>query len=56
VVRDVVLTRDEAEGLMSNLLVSESAPTGQTRLSDWLDQNADSVGTTYASELKRHYR
>ncbi len=55
-VNDVVLTRDEVEGLMSNLLVSESPPTGQTRLSDWLGQNAGSVGTKYASELSRHYR
>jgi len=55
-VRDVVLTRDEVDGLMSNLLVSESPPTGQTRLSDWLGQNADSVGARYASELNRHYR
>jgi NADH dehydrogenase len=54
--RDVLLTRDEVEGLMSNLLVSESPPTGQTRLSDWLAQNADSVGARYASELNRHYR
>lgn len=43
-VSDVVLTRDEVEGLMSNLLVSESPPTGQTRLSDWLSKNADSLG------------
>lgn len=56
IVRDVVLTRDEVEGLMSNLLVSESPPTGQTRLSDWLGQNANSVGARYASELDRHYR
>ncbi len=55
-VNDVVLTRDEVEGLISNLLVSESAPTGQMRLSDWLGRNADSVGTRYASELKQHYR
>jgi uncharacterized protein YbjT (DUF2867 family) len=54
--RDVVLTGDEAEGLMSNLLVSEGPPTGQARLSDWLAQNADSVGARYASELNRHYR
>jgi NADH dehydrogenase len=54
-VNDVVLTRDEVQGLMSNLLVSESPPTGQTRLSDWLEQNAGSVGTRYASELRRHY-
>jgi uncharacterized protein YbjT (DUF2867 family) len=54
--RDVVLTRDEAEGLMSNLLVSEGPPTGQARLGDWLAQNVDSVGARYASELNRHYR
>ncbi|MFQ5796672.1 MAG: SDR family oxidoreductase [Candidatus Bipolaricaulia bacterium] len=56
IVNDVVLTRDELEGLMAGLLVSGTAPTGQTRLSDWLDQNADSVGVRYASELNRHYR
>ena len=55
-VNDVVLTRDEVEGLMSNLLVSESPPTGQKRLSDWLNENVDSVGTRYASEISRHYK
>lgn len=54
-VSDVVLTRDEVEGLMLNLLVAESPPTGQTRLSDWLNKNADSLGAKYASELSRHY-
>lgn len=56
VVSDVALTRDELEGLMSNLLVSDSPAMGQTRLSDWLAHNADTVGTKYASELNRHYR
>lgn len=55
-VNDVVLTRGELDGLMTNLLVSQGAPTGQTRFSEWLDQNAGSVGTRYASELSRHYR
>jgi NADH dehydrogenase len=55
-VRDVVINKDEVEGLMSNLLVSEGPTTGQTRLSEWLEQNADSVGAKYASGLKRHYR
>ncbi|MEW6232235.1 MAG: epimerase, partial [Chloroflexota bacterium] len=55
-VNDVVLTPDEVEGLMASLLVSERPPTGQTRLSDWLGQNAESVGAKYASELDRHYR
>lgn len=55
-VNDVVLTRDEVEGLMSNLLVSKNPPTGKTRLSEWLTQNASIIGTSYASELARHYR
>ena len=55
-VNDKVLTRDEVEGLMSNLLVSGNSPTGKTRLSDWLSQHADTVGIQYASELNRHYR
>ena len=55
-VKDVVLTRDEVEGLMANLLVSKNPPTGKTRLSDWLNQHADAIGTHYASELNRHYR
>lgn len=55
-VNDVVLTREEVEGLMSNLLVSTEPATGKTRVSDWLSENAGSVGTKYASELERHFR
>jgi NADH dehydrogenase len=54
-VRDVVLTRDEVLGLMSDLLVSGGPPTGQTRLSEWLEGHAAAMGSRYASELKRHY-
>jgi NADH dehydrogenase len=54
-VGDVVLTRDEIEGLMANLLVSEAPPRAKTCLSDWLRQNAATVGTKYFSELRRHY-
>ena len=56
VVDDVVLTRDEVAGLTSGLLVSDAPPTGTTRLSAWLDANAGTLGTRYASELARHYR
>lgn len=55
VFRDVLLTRDELEGLMANLLISRSAPTGSTCLSRWLTDNAAVLGTRYASELDRHY-
>jgi uncharacterized protein YbjT (DUF2867 family) len=53
---DVVLTREEIEGLMSNLLVSKQPATGQTRFSAWLAQNATVLGKRYTSELLRHYR
>jgi len=55
-VGDVVLTREEIDGLLDNLLVSRQTPTGTTRLSEWLQRNASTVGAKYASELKRHYR
>ncbi len=53
---DVVLTRDEVDGLSAGLLVSSATPTGWTHLKDWLEQNQDTVGKQYASELRRHYR
>jgi len=56
-VRDVVLTRDEVEGLMAGLLVGREGHTaGSTELSGWLRQNAEHLGTSYTSELRRHYR
>jgi NADH dehydrogenase len=55
-VNDVVLTRDEVEGLMASLLVSREPPTGKTRLSRWLEQNAGHLGKRYVSELRRHYQ
>ena len=54
--RDVVLTRDEIDGLMEELLVTQGPATGQTRLSEWLVQNAGTLGAGYSSELSRHYR
>ena len=56
VVKDVLLTKDEVDGLLSNLLVTASAGTAPTKLSDWLYENASRVGTRYASELSRHYK
>jgi NADH dehydrogenase len=52
---DVVLTPYEIDGLMADLLVSSAPPLGRTRLSDWIEQNRDSVGRRYASEVDRHY-
>lgn len=56
--RDVVLSEDEMAGLTGDLLVSKSPnpPPGKTRLADWLDENAEALGSEYSSELDRHYR
>lgn len=54
-VKDVMLTPEEVDGLMANLLVSEEAPRCQTSLRDWLKQNTSTVGREYASELIRHF-
>jgi len=54
-VGDVMLTPEEVDGLMAGLLVSKEPPRCQTRLSDWLRENQESVGAKYASELERHY-
>ena len=53
--RDVVLTRDEVEGLIAGLLTSEGRPTGATRLGEWLDENVDALGRRYVSEIRRNY-
>ena len=52
---DVFITRDEITGLMQNLLVTNSPPSGETRLSTWAQEHATTLGQRYASELQRHY-
>ena len=54
--RDVVLARDEVDGLMEGLLASDAAPTGTTRLGDWLADSRGVLGQRYVSELWRNYR
>jgi NADH dehydrogenase len=54
-VGDVLLTPEEVDGLMAGLLVSREPPRCKTRLANWLEENKESVGARYASELKRHY-
>jgi NADH dehydrogenase len=52
-VGDVMITRDEVEGLMADLLVTSSPPAGSTRLTDWARKHAETLGKHYASELAR---
>ena len=55
-VGDVILTPEEVKGLMANLLVSKEPARGKTAFKDWLEANKATVGTRYASEIKRHYQ
>jgi uncharacterized protein YbjT (DUF2867 family) len=54
--RDILLTRQELQGLMQELLVSHEEPRGTRRVDDWLLRSADVLGRSYASELSRHFR
>ncbi|HEY3322112.1 MAG TPA: NAD(P)H-binding protein [Planctomycetota bacterium] len=50
---DVIVTRDEIQGLMQGYLCTNSPPAGQTKLTDWARENASTLGKHYASELRR---
>ncbi len=50
---DIVITRDEIEGLKAGLLFTDSPPAGETKLTEWAKENADFLGQHYASELAR---
>ncbi len=52
-VGDVVITREEIEGLMADLLYVAAPPAGTTALTEWVRQHADSLGRVYTSELAR---
>lgn len=54
--RDVILTREEVDGLLANTLVTDSPAAGTTKLSEWLLAHGGSIGRRYQSELARHYR
>lgn len=52
-VGDVMITREEIDGLMADLLYADSPPTGNTSLTSWIQEHADSLGRKYTSELRR---
>ncbi len=54
-VKDVILTPEEVDGLMENLLISQEPPRCKTSLKDWLLENKNTVGQQYASEIARHF-
>jgi NADH dehydrogenase len=52
-VGDVVITKEEIEGLVADLLYVDAPPAGHTALTDWIGSHADALGRTYTSELAR---
>jgi len=55
-VKDIILTGDEIDGLSSNLLLSDDAPTGRVVLTDWMRTHNAELGASYANELARHFQ
>ncbi len=52
-VGDIMITREEIEGLMEDLLYVNATPTGTTRLTDWIKEHSNTLGKKYTSELAR---
>lgn len=52
-VNDVIITREEIEGLMADLLYVDTPSTASTRLTDWVRAHHATLGQTYTSELAR---
>jgi uncharacterized protein YbjT (DUF2867 family) len=50
---DVIITRDEIEGLMREMLYVEAPASGKTALTGWIREHADSIGRHYAGEMPR---
>ncbi len=55
VLHDVLLTRDEYRSMAEGLADSDAPATGSTRLSRWLSEHGDTLGTSYANELDIHF-
>lgn len=53
---DVLLTRDEFAAMENGLADSDAPATGTIQISQWIRDNADSIGCSYANELSRHYK
>jgi NADH dehydrogenase len=52
-VKDVIITREEIEGLMRGLLDSDAPAAGHVKLTEWAASHAESLGRRYASEVGR---
>jgi uncharacterized protein YbjT (DUF2867 family) len=55
-VGEVILSREELDGLVTELLVSHEPPRGKQSVLTWLSQHGSEVGVNYSSEFARHVR
>jgi hypothetical protein len=53
--KDVLLTSDEYHAMAAGLADVSGPATGSTSVSSWLEENAATLGFTYANELTRHF-
>jgi NADH dehydrogenase len=54
--RDTLLTREEYLAMADGLADSDARVTGSIDLAEWITQNGDTLGRTYAHELRRHFQ
>jgi NADH dehydrogenase len=52
-VGDVIITREEIQGLMEGRLCVDAPPAGPTRLSEWVAEHRETLGRKYANEMAR---
>ncbi len=52
-IRDVIITRQEIQGLMQGRLYVDAPPLGATKLTEWIDRHKDTLGRHYTSEMAR---
>jgi NADH dehydrogenase len=53
IVGDVIITREEIQGLMQGRLYVDAPPLGTTKLTEWIERHKDSLGRHYTSEMAR---
>ena len=56
VLRDVLLTGDEYRAMAAGLADTEGPATGSVSVSQWIREQGEVLGRTYANELDRHFR
>jgi uncharacterized protein YbjT (DUF2867 family) len=56
VLRDELMSPGELTGLMDELIATDGPATGAISFRDWIDENSETLGRSYVSELKRNYR